>query len=155
MAAHSSILAWRIPWTEEPGRLQSMGLQKVRHNWNDWAQHKIYFSVLNSSWDQYFSFQNLKPSSFPLQRPSINWVCASFPGAFSSHWPWCCSFLFHGVRLILPFSGVIQWHLSLVKKKNKTVILVFSCQHCRLGISMPWMVYLEKLTAACAISNSF
>ena len=32
MAAHSSILAWRIPWTEEPGGLQSMGLQRVRHN---------------------------------------------------------------------------------------------------------------------------
>ena len=31
-AAHSSILAWRIPWTEEPGRLQSMGLQRVRHD---------------------------------------------------------------------------------------------------------------------------
>ena len=30
MAAHSSILAWRIPWTEEPGRLQSIGLQIVR-----------------------------------------------------------------------------------------------------------------------------
>ena len=29
MATHSSILAWRIPWTEEPGRLQSMGLQRV------------------------------------------------------------------------------------------------------------------------------
>ena len=28
MATHSSILAWRIPWTEEPGRLQSMGLQE-------------------------------------------------------------------------------------------------------------------------------
>ena len=33
MATHSSILAWRIPWTEEPGRLQSMGLQKVGHDW--------------------------------------------------------------------------------------------------------------------------
>ena len=32
MATHSSIPAWRIPWTEEPGRLQSMGLQRVRHN---------------------------------------------------------------------------------------------------------------------------
>ena len=32
MATHSSILAWRIPWMEEPGRLQSMGLQRVRHN---------------------------------------------------------------------------------------------------------------------------
>jgi len=33
MATHSSILAWRIPWTEEPDGLQSMGLQRVRHDW--------------------------------------------------------------------------------------------------------------------------
>ena len=32
MATHSSIPAWRIPWTEEPSRLQSMGSQRVRHN---------------------------------------------------------------------------------------------------------------------------
>ena len=32
MATHSSILVWRIPWTEEPGKLQSMGLQKVGHD---------------------------------------------------------------------------------------------------------------------------
>ena len=33
MATHSSILAWRIPWTEEPCRLQSTGLQRVGHDW--------------------------------------------------------------------------------------------------------------------------
>ena len=32
MATYSSILAWKIPWTEEPGGLQSMGLQRARHN---------------------------------------------------------------------------------------------------------------------------
>ena len=32
MATHSSILAWRIPWAEEPGGLQSMGLQRIRHD---------------------------------------------------------------------------------------------------------------------------
>ena len=32
MAMYSSILAWRIPWTEEPGGLQSKGLQRVRHD---------------------------------------------------------------------------------------------------------------------------
>ena len=32
MTTHSSILAWEIPWTEEPGGLQSMGSQRVRHN---------------------------------------------------------------------------------------------------------------------------
>ena len=38
MATHSSILAWKIPWTEEPGRLRSMGSQRVGHNWSDRAQ---------------------------------------------------------------------------------------------------------------------
>ena len=33
MAIHSSTIAWKIPWTEEPGRLQSMGSQRVRHDW--------------------------------------------------------------------------------------------------------------------------
>ena len=32
VATHSSLLAWRIPWTEEPGGLQSMGLQRVGHD---------------------------------------------------------------------------------------------------------------------------
>ena len=32
MAIHSNTLAWKIPWTEEPGRLQSMGSQRVRHD---------------------------------------------------------------------------------------------------------------------------
>ena len=32
VATYCSILSWRIPWTEEPGRLQSMGLQKVRYD---------------------------------------------------------------------------------------------------------------------------
>ena len=37
MATHSSILDWKIPWTEEPGGLQSTGLQRVGHNWSDWT----------------------------------------------------------------------------------------------------------------------
>ena len=37
MATYSSILAWRTPWTEEPGRLQSMGSHRVGHNWSDLA----------------------------------------------------------------------------------------------------------------------
>ena len=37
MATHSSLLAWRIPWTEEPGGLQSMGSQRVGHDLSDLA----------------------------------------------------------------------------------------------------------------------
>ena len=48
MASHSSILAWRIPWTEQPGGLQSMGLQRVEHDWAAniparlWMEHILW-----------------------------------------------------------------------------------------------------------------
>ena len=44
MATHSSILAWRIPWTEEPSGLQSMGLQRVRHDRSNIACTNIVFN---------------------------------------------------------------------------------------------------------------
>ena len=47
MATHSNILAWRIPWTEKPGGIQSTGLQKVRHNW---ATFVLKFPLLFSFW---------------------------------------------------------------------------------------------------------
>ena len=37
MATHSNVLTWRIPWTEEPGRLQYIWLRRVRHNWSNLA----------------------------------------------------------------------------------------------------------------------
>ena len=39
MAAYSSILAWKIPWTVEPGRLPSMGSQRVGHDWATWLSY--------------------------------------------------------------------------------------------------------------------
>ena len=46
MATHSSILAWRIPGTEEPGRLPSMGSHRVRHDWSDLAAAAAYMNGL-------------------------------------------------------------------------------------------------------------
>jgi len=46
METHSSILAWRIPWTEEPGRLQSMGSQRVTQDWSDLAHNTAELSCL-------------------------------------------------------------------------------------------------------------
>ena len=42
MATRFSILAWKIPWTEEPGGLQSMGSQTVGHNWATEHTHTYY-----------------------------------------------------------------------------------------------------------------
>ena len=60
MATHSSILAWRMPWTEEPGRLQSLGLQRVGHDWSD--QHispQLWFQI--TVHDTSFTLENLGP----------------------------------------------------------------------------------------------
>ena len=63
MASHSSLLAWRIPWTEEPGGLQSMGSQRIGHDWSDlaWMQTAFCFSTKaspNDMWrTRYFSNQ--------------------------------------------------------------------------------------------------
>ena len=46
MATHSSTLAWKIPWMEEPGRLQSMGLQRVGHDWPT-SPHLMVISIID------------------------------------------------------------------------------------------------------------
>ena len=51
MATHANILAWKISWTEEPGGLQSMGSQRVGHDWatehthTDWAQRPLFLFI--------------------------------------------------------------------------------------------------------------
>ena len=47
-ATHSSVLAWRIPWAEEPGRLQSMGSQRVGHDWATNIFTSVYFFIFFS-----------------------------------------------------------------------------------------------------------
>ena len=58
MATHSSILAWRIAWGEELGRLQSMVSQRVWHNWSDLAQHIQYIQISHT----FEHHKNKKPS---------------------------------------------------------------------------------------------
>ena len=48
IATYSSILAWRIPWTEEPGGLQSLKSQRIGHDWSDLAQHSTHTGILFS-----------------------------------------------------------------------------------------------------------
>ena len=55
MGNPSSILVWKIPWTEEPGRLQSIGLQRVGHNW---ATNTFHFWSLVTKYQQFFSYLN-------------------------------------------------------------------------------------------------
>ena len=61
MATHSSILAWRILWTEEPGGLQSMWLQRVRHDWSDWTcTHTCMTSQCHDKHSNYVNNNSIK-----------------------------------------------------------------------------------------------
>ena len=52
MATHSSILAWKIPWTEKPGGVQSIRLQSIKHDWETEHEHT---GVLIVSWYWYYA----------------------------------------------------------------------------------------------------
>ena len=76
MATHSSVLAWRIPGTGEPGGLPSMGLYRVGHDWSDLAAA----AVLNRIWLSVTSLTRLPGSSVHEIIPvrTLKWVVISF-----------------------------------------------------------------------------
>ena len=57
MANHSSILAWRIPWTEKPGSQQSMGLERVRHDWMTFTFFHIFWYIFTFTQFVYYLFE--------------------------------------------------------------------------------------------------
>ena len=89
VATHSSILAWRIPWTEEPGGLQSMGSQRVRH---DTAPTTT--TITSCVWDG--SCPQANPWSPRLQPPQLT--------------PWGSSSLITGLQPQFPvFTSILCW----------------------------------------------
>ena len=68
MATHSSILAWRIPWTEEPGWLQSIGSQRVGHDWAAFTSLSSLICIRESV------FHNAVPASALQQTESARHV---------------------------------------------------------------------------------
>ena len=96
MATHSSILAWKIPWIVEPGRLQSMGSQRVGHDWATslhlcfkWLIYNMELFVLNSFYVTKF-FQ-LEKRSFHVISKSLSFPqmisILSYAGRHKS-WGW-------------------------------------------------------------------
>ena len=90
MAAHSSILAWRIPWTEEPGGLLSMGSHRVTQDWSDLAAAAAFYIWENWGWwrtdlpvSHSDKWQNQKSSLDNLTSEHRLWnlCCPYCPGA--------------------------------------------------------------------------
>ena len=89
-ATHSSILAWRIPWTEEPSGPQSMGLQRVRHNWATKHDYSTAHSRSKGACSLWCPISKLPLSTFILLHTtfifcnnlnsfSFQWIFSWFP----------------------------------------------------------------------------
>ena len=103
MATHSSSLAWRIPWTEEPGRLQSMRSHRVRHNWCDLAAAA---RPLSQCCHPNISSSVATSSLLPLIIPSIR--VFSNESALRIRWPKYQSFSF-SISSFNKYSGLISF----------------------------------------------
>ena len=91
MATHSTILAWKIPWTEEPGVLQSVGSPRVRHSWAQWwaREHSVEGNLY------FFLVKSMRPT----QR---GWL---------SSWTWKRRFYWGGRAIWVTFAGRFWWTL--------------------------------------------
>ena len=107
MAPHSSTLAWRIPWTEEPGRLQSMGSQRIGY---DWATSLSLFTFMH--WRR-----KLQPTPVLLPGKSHGWrslVGCCLWGRIESDMTERLHFHFHFHALekeITTHSSVLAWRI--------------------------------------------
>ena len=94
MAIHSSTLAWKIPWTEEPDRLQSMGSQRVGHDWAT-SLHFIGFTVVHSTWEHKLSLVKDQFVLSPTLPSTEDWYLCKI------QWKWSTG--------KMPFK---QWHIN-------------------------------------------
>ena len=104
MATHSSILTWRNPWTEEPGGLQSMELQRVRHNWAT----NTHIHTPGSASLQRLHFQQRQDSCQQLQQPTFSDLMLSFFSTFGISPKPNCRWLERGYMTTL---WTVQWRL--------------------------------------------
>ena len=85
MATHCSVLAWKIPWMEEPGGLQSMGLQRVGHNLSDLAFTAAVAAKSHQPCPTLCDPIDGSPPDSPvpgiLQARTLEWVAISFSNA--------------------------------------------------------------------------
>ena len=129
MATHSSILAWRIPWTEEPGEFQSMGLQRVRHNWSDLAHaHSNHINQSNPFLGLSFIRAGPKAGCSDVLSPDLGAAHSSLPSP-SSWWSWCLLYTGCTDKMIMmsrSFEDVScgtqrrQWHTTPVFLPGKS-----------------------------------
>ena len=92
MATHSSILAWKIPWMEEPGRLQSMGSHRVGHDWATFFLFSLFFQLTVKILVVGFNNNNniltpcVKPRRTRLEQHHISPTTRNMTALIGRHW---------------------------------------------------------------------
>ena len=116
MAPHSSTLAWKIPWMEEPGRLQSMGSLRVRYNW---VTSLSLFTFMH--WRR--KWQPTPCSCLENPRDRVAWWAAVYG--------------------VTQRQTLLKWLSSIHKCSNNILYFVVSCHHWFLNylISFIWLVW--------------
>ena len=129
MATHSGILAWRIPRTEEPGRLESMGPQRVGHNWE--AVHVIWWEA-PSCWGIFQNFPlNIHIKSLlPLCQYPVpymdGYLKRNFEPSLKYRFLKCRKWFYkHAFKIIFPRIS-LNW---LLKMATKQMLHNFSLYH--------------------------
>ena len=115
MATHSSTLAWEIPWTEEPGRLQSVGLRRTGHNWVT-SLSLFTFMHWRRKW---------QPTPVLLSGESQRWEPGGLPSVGS-----------HRVRH--------DWRDLAAAAAGEKVSLFLYSQVNKSFPSMPWVCFFKK-----------
>ena len=133
MATHSSTLAWKIRWTEEPGRLQSMGSQRVGHDWAT-SLHFTFFlgnlqiqqvlgwpkiSLFSSNFFPWDVMEKPEWTFWPTQYISCLWNIqfTHSRGGWFSQRGMACDDINHKVPIMLSFALDIKHNLGLKKSK--------------------------------------
>ena len=157
MVTHSSILAWKIPRTEEPGRLQSMGLQRVGHDWATLLHFSLTQQVKNlpvmqetqEMWAQSLGQEDPLKEEMAIHSSVLAWKFswAGEPGGLQStgsqrvrhNWT-------HGMQWCLLFTVLTTGHLTLIFGFDDFFFLIF--------LSL-FPFALNLLKRACALSFKF
>ena len=130
MATHSSVLAWRILWTEEHGRLQTKGLQRVGHNWVTNTSTFVPVVLGSCLWQLLLcktvlvrSVRSLcTPMDCSLPSSSVHgtsqarileWFVISSSRGSSRHRDWTCVSCITGRCLITEPPGIVKWYFSI------------------------------------------
>ena len=124
MATHSSILAWRIPWTEEPGGLQSMGSQRIGHDWVT-NTHTHTHCEPSHSIECHLLLQGIFPTQ-ELNPGLLHLLCWQADSLLLSHWGSQC--LHKNLKIHCYNTCIIKPTLKLeIRRWVKDVMIFKNC----------------------------